>query len=297
MTLPTLSVVIPTFNESRTIAAAVERLLRQIDRIDEIIVVENNSTDGTAAVVAALLPRSPKLTMIVERTPGLIAARNAGVDAAKSEIIARIDADTQVHDGWAAAITDFFENAPADVGAVTGPLVPHDTPPSFRTIFVKGQDTRIAQALARSDDPRAVHGIEAVRGPNMAFRRSVWHEVRDVLTSRTDVYEDLDFALCVQKAGHRLACVVGMRADVSGRRFLTSRKSYWQYTAQLPRTWEVHGNDQRARVSRKEMWSNRIVYCIYWIPNRAYDPAARKYSAGRIFTKRDELVIPTATDR
>ncbi|MFD1814796.1 glycosyltransferase family 2 protein [Rhodococcus gannanensis] len=297
MTPPTLAVVIPTFNESRIIAAAIERLLRQIDRIDEIIVVENNSTDGTADVVTALLGRSPKLKMIVERRPGLIAARNAGVDAAKSEIVARIDADTLVHDGWAAAITDFFENAPADVGAVTGPLVPHDSPPSFRTMFVAGQDAKINRALAESDDPRAVHGIEAVRGPNMAFRRSVWREVRGALTTRTDVYEDLDFALCVQKAGYRLACVVGMRADVSGRRFLTGRRSYWQYTAQLPRTWEVHGNDERARDSRKEMWSNRLMYCIYWIPNRAYDPVTQKYSARRVLAKRDELVIPTATDR
>lgn len=293
----TLSVVIPAYNEAKVIASTLDRLLVQIDDIDEIIVVNNASTDATAEIVTSMLDRSPKLRMINEATPGLIAARNTGVDAAQSEIIARIDADTLVHDGWAAAITEFFHHAPEDIGAVTGPLVPHDTPPIFQRQFVNDQDSRLAAALANSDDPRAVYGIEAVRGPNMAFRRTVWSKVRNTLTTRTDVYEDLDIALCVQKFGYRLACVVGMRADVSGRRFLTSPRSYWEYTAQLPRTWQIHGNDARARESRAEMWSNRLVYCIYWIPNRAYRHTSGKYSLGAVFAKRDELVIPTSTDR
>lgn len=295
--MKTLSVVVPAYNEAKVIASTLTRLLAQIDQITEIIVVNNGSTDATAEIVSSFLERSPKLRMIDEDTPGLIAARNTGVGTATSEIVARIDADTLVHDGWAAAINEFFDNAPADIGAATGPLVPHDTPPVFRNAFVKGQDSQIAAALSKSEDPRAVYGIEAVRGPNMAFRRTVWNEVLANLTTRTDVYEDLDIALCVTEAGYRLACIVGMRADVSGRRFLTSPRSYWEYTAQLPRTWKIHGNESRSRASRSEMWSNRLTYCAYWIPNRAYNADGGRYSLGHLFAKRAELVIPTSMDR
>ncbi|MDG3009120.1 glycosyltransferase [Rhodococcus sp. D2-41] len=294
MSVPTLSVVVPAHNEAKVIAETLECLFDQIDRIDEIIVVDNNSTDDTAEIVTSMLARSPKLKLIKERTQGLIAARNAGVDAATSEIIGRIDADTMVHEGWAASITDYFAEAPEDVGAVTGPLVPYDTPPSFRDNFVSAQDAAIERILAETGDEHAIYGIEAVRGPNMAFRKSVWQQICGDLTTEPYVYEDLDFALCVQKAGYRLAGVVDMRADVSGRRFLTSRKSYWEYTAQLPRTWKAHGSKKRARASRREMWTNRTMYLFYWLPNRAYDAEAGKFSLGNVFASREDLVIPTS---
>lgn len=98
-TAPTLTVVIPAYNEETTIGRALDALLAEGDQIDEIIVVDNNCTDDTVAVAQAH-EAAGRLRIITEEQPGLIPARNAGIAAAKTPIVARIDADTIVQPGW-----------------------------------------------------------------------------------------------------------------------------------------------------------------------------------------------------
>ncbi len=83
-----VSVVIPAYNEAARIAVAVESALGQTHPPDEVIVVDDGSTDGTGTVAAALGAR-------VVRKPngGLSSARNAGIRAARGDWIALLDAD------------------------------------------------------------------------------------------------------------------------------------------------------------------------------------------------------------
>jgi dolichol-phosphate hexosyltransferase len=80
-----VGVVIPCFNEETGVREVIERMP---DVVDEIVVVDNNSTDGTAAVAAALGAR-----VVPERTPGYGAAYKAGLRAVRSDLVVTMDGD------------------------------------------------------------------------------------------------------------------------------------------------------------------------------------------------------------
>ncbi len=92
VTLPeqTVSVVIPAYNAAHTLPAAIDSALRQTHPAFEIIVVNDGSTDQTAKVLDGF---GSKITAIHQSNGGLARARQAGVDAARGELIALLDAD------------------------------------------------------------------------------------------------------------------------------------------------------------------------------------------------------------
>lgn len=87
---PTVSVVIPAYNAAWCVAKAIDSVLAQ-DYCDfELIVVDDGSTDDTAAVLAAY---GDAIRVIRKPNGGLSSARNAGIAAARGEFIAFLDAD------------------------------------------------------------------------------------------------------------------------------------------------------------------------------------------------------------
>ncbi len=123
----TLSVVVPAFNESEYIETCIEALIAQGEYVDEIIVVDNNSSDNTSELIKKYQSGCPKVRLLNESRPGVVHARNKGFDAASGEIIGRIDADTIVGEGWAAAVHEFFE-CRDDFSGVTGLTYLYESP-------------------------------------------------------------------------------------------------------------------------------------------------------------------------
>jgi len=89
--MPEVSVVLPVFNGARTIERAVRSILDQTLRDIEVIVLDDGSTDETAAVVQEL--RDPRLRLIQCSHRGVVATANAATGLAASPFIARMDAD------------------------------------------------------------------------------------------------------------------------------------------------------------------------------------------------------------
>lgn len=85
-----ISVVIPVFNGERFIAAAIESVLSQTTSIFEVIVVDDGSTDGTRAVVTG---RGDRVRYERQVNAGPAAARNLGIEHARGEFVAFLDAD------------------------------------------------------------------------------------------------------------------------------------------------------------------------------------------------------------
>lgn len=88
----TITTVIPAYNAGQYIARAIDSVLAQTRPADEIIVVDDGSTDDTAAIVAQY---ANKVKCIHQQNAGETAARNAGIKAATYDWIAFLDADDE----------------------------------------------------------------------------------------------------------------------------------------------------------------------------------------------------------
>jgi glycosyltransferase involved in cell wall biosynthesis len=92
MNKPTVSVIIPSYNRCQSLPRALDSVLAQTRPAEEIIVVDDGSDDGTAAMLAR---DYPDLTCLVQDNRGVSAARNAGIRAARGDWIALLDSDDE----------------------------------------------------------------------------------------------------------------------------------------------------------------------------------------------------------
>ncbi|MGC2662269.1 MAG: glycosyltransferase [Bryobacteraceae bacterium] len=98
---PDISVVVSTYNRSKTLAGTIRGLLlQQGSATFELIVVDNNSTDDTAAVVDSFVKQSPLVRYVFEPKQGVSYGRNAGIDAAQSGLLLFTDDDVTPDPRW-----------------------------------------------------------------------------------------------------------------------------------------------------------------------------------------------------
>ena len=116
-----ISLVIPTHNRAAQLVAALESVVRQDLPRDEweCVVVSNNSTDDTEARFAAFAAAHPGcgLRLVAEEGPGVSYARNRGLREAQAPLVAFIDDDERVNEGFLRAYLEFFETRPGAVVA------------------------------------------------------------------------------------------------------------------------------------------------------------------------------------
>lgn len=106
---PTISVVIPTYNRARFLPAAVASVRAQTYPCDEILIVDDGSTDDTTEVVAAM---GAGVRLIRQANAGPAAARNRGIQEAKGELVAFLDTDDRWLPGKLAAQVELFRSEP-----------------------------------------------------------------------------------------------------------------------------------------------------------------------------------------
>jgi glycosyltransferase involved in cell wall biosynthesis len=112
----TVSAIITTYNYARFITGAIESVRRQTQPPDEIIVVDDGSTDATPALVAAA---GPDVHYIYQPNQGAGAARNRGLRASHGELVAFLDADDRWLPDKLERQLDHLRQYPT-VGLVTG---------------------------------------------------------------------------------------------------------------------------------------------------------------------------------
>ena len=109
------AIVIPAFNEADNLGALLDDCLAQVPPADEIVVVDAGSTDGTAGLLRAYRERHPQIAVV--EAPGAApgGARNAGIAAARSDVVATLDSGSRVGGGWLAALTSGMDPQRASV--------------------------------------------------------------------------------------------------------------------------------------------------------------------------------------
>src|SRR4051812_6375168 len=114
---PYVSVIIPAYNAEATIAETVSSVLAQTFEAFELIIVNDGSTDKTAAVVEDTFGSDPRVTLITQENGGVARARNTGISASRCEFIAPIDADDVWHPTYLEKQIATF-NQRSDIGFV-----------------------------------------------------------------------------------------------------------------------------------------------------------------------------------
>ena len=231
-----VAVILSTYNRADRLALALEALLAQVGGVPyEIIVVDNNSTDQTAAVVEHIAAGSNgRLRYVFEPRQGLSHGRNTGIALARAPIIAFTDDDVRVGSDWIAQLKQTFDTHP-EIDYVGGRILPHwlAPPPAWLT-----QAHWAPLALQDYGDQPLVSGREravCLVGANLAFRRRVFDlvglftpalgRVKDGIGST----EDHDMQLRAWRAGMRGLYVpsLGAVADVTKDRLTKQYHRRW----------------------------------------------------------------------
>lgn len=169
-----LSLVIPTYNRAAPLLAALESVVRQDlpPQEWECVVVNNNSPDDTEARFGAFAAAHPGVTlrMVREESPGVSYARNRGLAEARGGIVAFIDDDERVNEGFLRAYADFFDSHPE--AAVAGGRIVAEYPGGRPAWMSKWVEMPIANPMDFGDAVRPFPAGRVPGGGNMAFRRS-----------------------------------------------------------------------------------------------------------------------------
>ncbi len=232
-----ISLIVPAYNEELLLP----RLLDSVDAARaaygheiEVIVADNASTDGTAALARA---RGCRVVQVERRS--IAAARNGGAAAARGEILAFTDADGRIHRRTFVAIERAIASGRVVAGA-TGGLFDRWSPGLLATFvlfapiaFVTGFDTGVV--YCRRDDFARVGGYDESR-----------------------LYaEDVAFLLALRRHGkatrRRLARPWGARTIVSTRKF--DRWGDWHFFTRMPAAgWRVLRDPASATEFARDYW-------------------------------------------
>jgi glucosyl-dolichyl phosphate glucuronosyltransferase len=126
MNTPLVSIVIPTYQRARALPKVIGSALNQtFPQSDyEVLVVDNNSPEGTAQVIEEIAHAHPgRVRRILETRQGVSYARQAAIDQARGDIVAFLDDDEYVGPNWVETIVEALESHP-DVQCVGGKVLP-----------------------------------------------------------------------------------------------------------------------------------------------------------------------------
>jgi glycosyltransferase involved in cell wall biosynthesis len=182
-----VSVIIPCRNSVATVAAAVRTALGQTVRPLEVLVVDDASSDGSADAAAAAGARVIRL----ERRCNAGGARNRGIEEARGDVLAFLDADVEIAPDWLAIVNEVLTSDPS-IAAVGGRIF-NGQPGAWGDLDLLLNHSEWISGKARQCGSYPTMAI--------AYRRDAVGHVR---FPATNFGEDTFFALAVQALGGRL---------------------------------------------------------------------------------------------
>jgi len=209
-----ISFAIPAYNEENYISGCLDAILTQASDAAtrggmEIIVVNNASSDGTAAVVKKYSEKYPAVKLVDESKKGITHARRAGFLASSGELIANVDADTRITPGWVRRVLDEFARDPKLV-ALSGPFIYYDLSPAIRFL------TKVHYAIGYLIY-HIFHIGAMLQGGNFVVRRDALLKIGGYDTNIAFYGEDTDIARRMSKIG-KVKFTFKLPAYTSGRR-------------------------------------------------------------------------------
>jgi glycosyltransferase involved in cell wall biosynthesis len=119
MLTPKVSIILPFYNAEKTLKRALESIANQSLQDFECIMVDNNSTDEGRKIAQGFAQKNSRFILTAEKKQGVVFASNKGLELAKAEYIARMDADDECTPSRLLLQTKFLDEN-NDFGAVSG---------------------------------------------------------------------------------------------------------------------------------------------------------------------------------
>lgn len=282
-----ISFVIPAYNEEAYIRKCLNAIFREIDgRGDtEVIVVDNDSTDRTAEVVA----NYPRVKFIHEKRRGANSAREAGFRASTGELVAFPDADTDMPRGWVERAEREFANDP-DLVCISGPFILYDLPPMIqilvRIFYFLGY-------LAYLVGKIFLRKTTVIQGGNYMLRRWALEKIGGQNVALTFYGDDTDlamrlskigkvkftFKLPIRSSGRRLAkegaFTMGLRYGINNLWMALFRRPFTTAATEVRLTpaGEIYSPENKARewaliIAALAIFliiAGGLIYLIYWL--------------------------------
>jgi cellulose synthase/poly-beta-1,6-N-acetylglucosamine synthase-like glycosyltransferase len=191
-----ISVIVPAYNEEKSMASSLESLLSQDYQDYEVVVVDDGSTDKTLEIAKRY--EGPRLKIVHQENRGKAESLNTGIASATGTIVLTVDADTRLNSGALTAIAKRFSRDPR-LGSLSGNVKvdsPHGLLQRLQEVeYTTGIGlTRKGQSMLAS--------VMIVPGPIAAFRKDVIQEA-GYFSPRTFA-EDFDATLAVLKQRYKV---------------------------------------------------------------------------------------------
>lgn len=268
---PDLSVVICTYNRPELLRLALTSLLRQspANLTYEVVVVDNNSTAETRAVVDEIAQSDSRVRYVREPRQGNAYARNTGVAEARAPIVAFLDDDVTVRDHWVELIPRKFKESKADF--IGGKVLPRweQPPPTWLGVAnwapIAAVDYGDAPFSITADNP------PCLLTANIAFKKDLFAKHGEFLVAvqRTGdsigSLEDHEFLTRLLRAGVAGLYVPEMIVDA----FVGSERM----TKAYHRRWHT-GHGHFYAVMNDPEWE-RSSYRLLGVPGHLYRETAR----------------------
>lgn len=241
---PSVSVVVPAFNEEVGIATTIRSLLQSDHPVVEVIVVDDGSTDRTADIVEAFAADGVRL--IRQANAGKPAALNVGVAAAAHDVVVLLDGDTVFEPATISELVAPF--ADPTVGAVSG----NAKVANRKGLLGRWQHIEYVQGF--NLDRRMYDVLECmptVPGAVGAFRRSALEDVGGI--SGDTLAEDTDVTMALVRRGWRVVyteTAIAWTEAPASLRALWHQRYRWSYGTMQAMWKHRHAVRERSRMGR-----------------------------------------------
>ena len=241
--LASASTIIATYNGLHYLEDCLRSVLHELRPGDEVIVVDNASTDGGAELIQE---RFPSVTLIRNaENRGFAPACNQGAQAASGEILVFLNQDTRVEPGWLAALAGGLGGG-SEASLVTSLLLLMSRTDRIQAC---GQDLHYTGLVfsrgfgSRSGAMNAPEPVAAVSGASFAIRRDLWLTLGGFDETFYMYYEETDLSWRAQMLGHSSWYVPGSAVHHDYRPFRPNPSRFY-YTARnrylmILRNWRL----------------------------------------------------------
>ncbi len=191
-----VSVIVPAYNEEKSILSSIESLLAQDYDNYEVILVDDGSTDKTLEI--ATEREGPRLKVIRQENKGKAEALNTGIRAASGSVVLTVDADTRLNYGALRAIAARFSADPK-LGGLAGNVKVDKA----KGLLQRLQEVEYTTSIGLTRKGQSMlASVMIVPGPIAAFRKDAVEKVR--YFSPDTFAEDFDITLAMLKERYRV---------------------------------------------------------------------------------------------